>query len=365
MQKDPACGIIEINWRGVLFLQQIKTFFVDSGKALIEQKQTVARLLVVFCLLEALAFHFSQAGFFTSTHRVSVSKGQTQDFIAAQAGVGGGSLPEGSLDLIKGQDAASIFVEAGALEPEAFSKPQPLMYTSYAIQKGDIIGDLAAGFGLNQDTIISINGIKKARLIQIGQVLRIPNQDGILYTVKKSDTLAALADKFDTSAEAIRVANELFSDTALPCSLLFIPNARLDWMERQEINGDLFIWPASGFITSYYGYRKSPFGDSGTQFHTGIDIGAPGGAPVRAAMSGRVSAVGYSDTLGNHAVITHHSGYRTMYGHMSVVRVKSGAYVGAGERIGDVGRTGLTTGNHLHFTVYKNGRTVNPRMLMR
>ena len=89
------------------------------------------------------------------------------------------------------------------------------------------------------------------------------------------------------------------------------------------------------------------------------------GSSVRAAMSGRVSAVGWDDTLGNYVVISHHSGYRTMYGHMSAVSVKSGAYVGTGERIGDVGSTGLSTGNHLHFTVYKNGVTVNPRALMK
>jgi murein DD-endopeptidase MepM/ murein hydrolase activator NlpD len=89
------------------------------------------------------------------------------------------------------------------------------------------------------------------------------------------------------------------------------------------------------------------------------------GTPVRAAMSGRVSSVSYDAVLGNYIVVTHHSGYRTMYGHLSVARVKTGAYVGTGERIGDVGMTGQTTGPHVHFTVYKNGVTVNPRTLMR
>jgi murein DD-endopeptidase MepM/ murein hydrolase activator NlpD len=63
-------------------------------------------------------------------------------------------------------------------------------------------------------------------------------------------------------------------------------------------------------------------------------------------------------------VITHHSGYRTLYAHLNTMRVKSGAYVKAGEYIGEVGSTGVSTGPHLHFTVYKNGVTVNPRSLM-
>jgi murein DD-endopeptidase MepM/ murein hydrolase activator NlpD len=82
-------------------------------------------------------------------------------------------------------------------------------------------------------------------------------------------------------------------------------------------------------------------------------------------MAGRVSTVGYNDAFGNYAVISHHSGYRTLYAHLSVVRVKAGAYVGTGQRIGDVGSTGVSTGPHLHFTVYKNGVTVNPRSLMK
>jgi murein DD-endopeptidase MepM/ murein hydrolase activator NlpD len=82
-------------------------------------------------------------------------------------------------------------------------------------------------------------------------------------------------------------------------------------------------------------------------------------------MAGRVSAAGYDDILGNFVVINHHSGYRTLYGHMSVIRTRAGAYVGTGERIGDVGSTGLSTGAHVHFTVYKNGVTVNPRTLMK
>jgi murein DD-endopeptidase MepM/ murein hydrolase activator NlpD len=253
---------------------------------------------------------------------------------------------------------------AGLLEPEAFSKPRTLLYSSYTVQKGDIIGDIAEKFGLNQDTLISSNGIKNTRLIQIGQVLKIPNQDGIFHRVQNGDTLAALGEKYQSSAEAIQTANELFSETIRPGTALFIPGARLDWINLQEINGDLFLWPVPGYITSPYGYRRSPFTGI-RQFHSGLDIGSPMGTPIRAAMSGRVSAVGWDDSFGNYVVISHHSGYRTLYAHMSLIRVKAGAYVGTGDRIGDVGSTGRSTGPHLHFTVYKNGVTVNPRSLMK
>jgi murein DD-endopeptidase MepM/ murein hydrolase activator NlpD len=252
----------------------------------------------------------------------------------------------------------------GIPEPEEFSKPQMLLYSAYEVKPGDTISDLARNFGLNQDTLISYNEIKQSRLLQIGRVLKIPNQDGILHTVKAGDTLADIAEKYQTDTGTIQTVNELFSERITVGAGLFIPGARLDWVDLQEINGDLFSWPVYGHITSLYGYRSSPF-TGVRQFHSGLDIGAAAGTPIRAAMGGRVIAVAYNESYGNYVVITHHAGYRTLYAHMSVTRVKAGSYVGLGERIGDVGSTGRSTGPHLHFTVYKNGVTVNPRTLLK
>ena len=194
--------------------------------------------------------------------------------------------------------------------------------------------------------------------------MRIPNQDGIVHRIKEGESLVSVAERYGTDPGAIRTVNELFADALTPGTALFIPGARLDAENLKEINGDLFTWPVRGFITSLYGFRASPF-TSARQFHSGLDIGAPSGTAVKAAMGGRVTVAGWDDTFGNYVVITHHSNYRTLYGHLSVIRVKAGAQVIAGERIGDVGSTGMSTGPHLHFTVYKNGITVNPRNLMK
>jgi murein DD-endopeptidase MepM/ murein hydrolase activator NlpD len=344
-----------------------KTFLVGKAcpieeklhiyKTFLAQRQTIYRAAVVSCLFALLVLNFSLPKTLASSAK------QVKDQAPVEAGVGGGDYRE---KILPEEFMEAVNFELGMREPEAFSKPRTLLYSAYTVQKGDMIGGLAENFGLNQDTLISINNIKNTRLVQIGQVLRIPNQDGIMYTVKKGDTLEAIAEKYKSNAQDIQIANELFSDEALPGTSLFIPGARLDWMERQEINGDLFIWPVNSYITSPYGYRIYPFDDDGgRQFHTGIDIGASTGTPVKAAMSGRVSFAGWNDVFGNHVVISHHAGYRTLYGHMSVIRVKTGAYVGTGERIGDVGSTGRSTGPHLHFTVYKNGVTVNPRSLLK
>ncbi|MCL2558464.1 MAG: M23 family metallopeptidase, partial [Treponema sp.] len=243
--------------------------------------------------------------------------------------------------------------------------PRLLLYESYAIQSGDLIGSLALRFGLNEDTILSVNDIRNSRLLQIGQVLRIPNQNGIMVTVGQDDTLEDLAEAYGSDAASIRAANQLFSDAAQPGTALFVPGGRLSWMERQEINGDLFSWPVSGRITSGFGWRRDPFGGGRQEFHNGIDIAARLGTPVRAAMAGRISAVGFDGVLGNFVVITHGSGYRTLYAHLSRVAVGQGAFVNGGQQIGDVGSTGRSTGPHLHFTVFKNNTVINPRLVLR
>jgi len=314
--------------------------------------------IVRILLIVTLVYYLPQAWFFPSNGKGTDHKNNS---VQVQNGMGGGILAE----KITVQTEMDLDLElSGIPEPEEYSRPHMLNFSFYTIKPGDMIGNIAAETGLNEDTLISVNNIKNTRLIQVGQVIRIPNQDGIYYAVKNGETLESIAEKYKTSVSHISMANELFSDILAPDSSLFIPGARMDWVNRQEINGDLFTWPLRSYISSGYGYRTDPFSGA-RQFHSGLDIGAAHGTPVRAAMSGRISHVGFDNSFGNYIVISHHSGYRTLYAHLSLVRVKAGNYVGTGERIGDVGSSGLSTGPHLHFTVYKNGVTVNPRALMK
>ncbi|MDR0557052.1 MAG: M23 family metallopeptidase [Treponema sp.] len=277
------------------------------------------------------------------------------------------------------------------IEPEDFSKPKMLLYTSYTVKKGDTIGEIAQRFALEQGTLLSVNNITNARTLQIGQSIKIPNQDGVLVKVertakekrlptlsefiqtlsknKKYQGIPSSEEEAQAFAASIQSANELFMDMhekfGTETKNIFIPNVKMSNLDLQEINGDIFLWPARGYITDSYGYRYDPFGGASREFHNGMDIRARTGAPVRAAMAGRVTFAGWSDSYGYHVVISHSGGYRTLYAHLSVIRAKAGVYVNAGELIGDVGSTGRSTGSHLHFTVYKNGVTVNPRLLLR
>jgi murein DD-endopeptidase MepM/ murein hydrolase activator NlpD len=254
-------------------------------------------------------------------------------------------------------------------EPEEYNQARVLLYSEYVVRHGDIPGRIALQFGLSAGTILSVNNIINDRTLQIGQTLQIPNQDGILYQVKSEKTLAKIAEEQGVTVESIIIANEIFSqqDKGIAAGeTLFIPGAKLDKTTFLEITGLLFKWPTTVHrITSPYGSRPDPFGSNRRLFHAGLDIGAPYGTPVYASMAGRVSFTGYNGVYGNHVTITHGAGYKTLYGHLSKISVKEGSYVDSGQEIGKVGSTGQSTGPHLHFTVYKDGATVNPQKYLK
>lgn len=121
--------------------------------------------------------------------------------------------------------------------------------------------------------------------------------------------------------------------------------------------GVALIKPITGTITSRFGSVSSI--RSGA--HTGLDIGASSGTPVKAAASGTVIWAGYKGSLGNLVVISHSNGVQTYYGHCSKIYVSSGQTVSQGQTISAVGSTGNSTGPHLHFEIRLNGVAYNPQ----
>lgn len=120
-----------------------------------------------------------------------------------------------------------------------------------------------------------------------------------------------------------------------------------------------FIMPAAGPVTSYFGYRFHPILHF-TRFHAGIDIGASMGSPIVAAADGQVAAAGWAGGYGREVQIAHGGGIVSLYGHMSEIVAAPGSFVHAGQLIGYVGSSGLSTGPHVHFEVRIGGKPVNP-----
>lgn len=123
------------------------------------------------------------------------------------------------------------------------------------------------------------------------------------------------------------------------------------------------IWPVAGWLSSSYGTRTDPFNDA-KSFHPGLDISADYGAPVLATADATVVTAGYNGAYGNMVVLDHGFGITTKYGHLSRIAVMGNQHVKRGETIGYVGSTGRSTGAHLHYEIWMNGRLADPMTLL-
>jgi murein DD-endopeptidase MepM/ murein hydrolase activator NlpD len=116
---------------------------------------------------------------------------------------------------------------------------------------------------------------------------------------------------------------------------------------------------ARATLTSAFGAAR-PSANGGLRAHAGVDLAAPLGSPVTAAMPGRVSKAGWSGGYGLLVVVQHGNGLETRYGHLSSIRVTPGQLVAQGQLVGLVGSTGRSTGPHLHYEIRRDGRALNP-----
>ncbi|MBI3298224.1 MAG: M23 family metallopeptidase [Elusimicrobia bacterium] len=140
--------------------------------------------------------------------------------------------------------------------------------------------------------------------------------------------------------------------------------------ERSLSQATPSIWPTSGHITSPYGYRFSPFGGETSglhagSFHEGVDIANKPDTPIVTTADGVVRYAGWSSGFGVMVLVDHGFGYSTLYGHTAKVAVKVGERVARGQLIAWMGTTGRSTGNHLHYEVWRHGRPANPLTYLR
>ena len=176
---------------------------------------------------------------------------------------------------------------------------------------------------------------------------------------EKTKELEDTKSKINTSQAELKKLRE--EEKKQEAEILAIERAILARGNSKRILSGGLIWPCpdSKRITSGFGSRKSPT-KGGSTFHQGIDIGAPVGTTVLAAAAGEVVISKYSYSAGNYIMIEHGSGIITVYMQLSKRSVDVGKEVSQGQKIGEVGSTGFSTGPHLHFGIRKNGNYVNP-----
>jgi murein DD-endopeptidase MepM/ murein hydrolase activator NlpD len=145
---------------------------------------------------------------------------------------------------------------------------------------------------------------------------------------------------------------------------LFLPGEDFSPTERTYFLNTGFKFPLRNYrITSSFGYRPSPF-TGRLQNHQGLDLAAPAGTAVYAALEGTVAETGRDAVYGNYIIVSHRDNWVSLYGHLQAIDVAKNAAVRKDTVIGRVGSTGQSTGPHLHFEIRKNGRALDPGKLL-
>ena len=264
-----------------------------------------------------------------------------------------------SLNKAVGQSAERFAAQAGGHGGGMDMAPIILDIKQYRVRSGDTMSGIAHRFGLSLDTVASLNrtaGMGVHRL-DIGEMIKVPNQNGIYLTVTDLDELCR---ERGVLPDAVLHTNDITRDQLTPSMELFFPGVQHSGRELSLAIGTAFQRPArAGWISSRFGPRRDPFTGNWRQ-HRGVDIAAPHGTRVYSVQDGRVAAVGSNGVLGKYIIVAHFAGYSSLYAHLSRIYVGRGAGVSGGEAIGAIGSTGRSTGPHLHFELRRGQLHLNP-----
>lgn len=242
--------------------------------------------------------------------------------------------------------------------------------SDYTVKEGDTLSSIAQKFDVSIDSIKWANSNINWQKIKPGVSVSIPPVTGIVYKVKPGDTVYSIAKKLQTDAQGIvDFPLNTFSDdetfALVAGQTLIVPDgvmpnesapslptlSNILTPDAGAVSGTgKFVWPGFGRLTQ-------PF----RSYHPGIDIANHDGGAILAADSGTVVVAGWVNTgYGNHVIIDHGNGYKTLYGHLSSISVVAGQRVNRGAVIGNMGSTGRSTGTHLHFEIRTGSGNVDP-----
>jgi murein DD-endopeptidase MepM/ murein hydrolase activator NlpD len=255
----------------------------------------------------------------------------------------------------------------------------------YQVKDGDVLGSIASAHNLKLAQLLSLNkGLDENSVLKPGQELNVTvlkpyievvvdrqvfAKEEVAFekevvedsTMFKGDTKKKQEGKAGmngvtyalTEQNGRVIKKDVIKEVVLeePVKEIIIKGTKVI-----PSRGDgTFVWPTNGgYVSSRQGYRWS-------RMHKGIDIARPSNYTIKAADNGKVTYAGNKgDGYGNKIIIDHQNGYQTMYAHLASISVSPGQTVSRGSQIGIMGRTGNSTGIHLHFEVYQNGKIIDP-----
>ncbi|HOP64090.1 MAG TPA: M23 family metallopeptidase [Spirochaetota bacterium] len=237
----------------------------------------------------------------------------------------------------------------------------------YKVTGQETLWSIKKQTGITIDTLISANPHLRDLEIKPGQTIIIPSKNGTLLTFDDYSDISRMHKLVGTECRILGDYRPGFFTIVSPddIKIVFFEDAR-----PRIVNSEIekiykykmaFIDPIdTGFYTSMFGNRLDPIFGKTYEFHNGIDIATHPGTPIKAVRDGLVFFTGWRDGYGKTVIIQHYDGYTTFYAHCRKIITRQGQWVKQGEVIATVGSTGRSTGNHLHYTVFRHGIAINP-----
>ncbi|MCX5781081.1 MAG: M23 family metallopeptidase [Elusimicrobia bacterium] len=233
------------------------------------------------------------------------------------------------------------------------------------VKRKENLWKIARKRGYTVHSILGCNPQMETYDVKIDQRILIPSRGGTLHQIQKGDTWKLIAERYDIEVSELHRFNGGVKKLKKG-EFIFVPGRMPDidlinqsLREKYELR-ELFVSPLGGRLSSSFGKRRHPVTGK-PSFHGGIDIAVPEGTWVGASADGVVTFAGNdAGHYGKAIFIRHQNGYETHYGHLSKIYVKSGQRVQARKLIARSGSTGRSTGPHLHFTIKRNGKSIDP-----
>lgn len=282
--------------------------------------------------------------------------------------------------------SGSLFIptaQAAGLQDNDTSDKKPF---EYEVEGGDTVSGIAEKYNLNINTILWANNLTAKSIIRPGRKLVLLPVDGVLYTIKKGDTIGKVAALHESDTQKIMDYNDIADATKIHAGdAIIIPDgqplpappapkitkdtkSRIAGSQNNNTQGIAIVPDSTSVVSLVWPTTTKNLSQGYSSSHRGFDIANGGKPPILAALSGTVEFAGESGDWGKTMVIRSDDGaITTRYSHASQLDVQAGQYVNAGDPIGIVGNTGHVhgkTGLHLDFRVYKNGVAVNPKSML-
>ncbi|MGL5124674.1 MAG: peptidoglycan DD-metalloendopeptidase family protein [Fusobacteriaceae bacterium] len=273
------------------------------------------------------------------------------------------------------EDMESLFAEHDEIETIPKKTIENIHYT---VKRGDTISALAKTYNIDTDYLIANNMELDLNILREGREIKIPSDKGFFYKIEEVDSFSTLEKNFNINKDIVQEDNAL--ETLIPGETVFLREPQLATNFKAKITtfkkiiekknlqklaaSKKFYNPLNKVIIT------SSFGTrvhpvlKKVITHKAVDLKAAIGTKVLAAKDGVVKFAGYSGNYGYLVVITHKNGFETRYAHLSKIKVKVGQKINSREIIALSGKTGRVSGPHLHYEVRKNGKVLNPTRYM-